>query len=116
MILENIEENFAKRREWCKYLDFYVQSLMNKRELLSQILHCPQVYEKLELFTDNLVSQAIKEGLMDKKPETCYVLHAVITQVMGYVLFMESQDLQPNISQDDMKQFVYQNVIKIMHV
>lgn len=113
-ILDNIEQNFAKRREWCRYLDFYLQSMFGRRELVEKILGCPQICDRAAAFAERLAGQAKEEHLIRKEPKIYFVIHACVTQVMGYIYYLERRENVTSVSGEEMKEFLYHSILKMM--
>lgn len=115
-LLDNIEQNFTRRREWCRYLDFYLQSMFDKRELMEKILNCPKIRERVKAFAKCLAGQAREENLIHGEPKVYFVIHACVTQIMGYVYFLERREHLTEITTEEMKEFLYQSILKTMQM
>lgn len=115
-ILDNVEKNFSKRKELCRYLDFYLQSMLTRRELMERVLHCPEFYGRIEVFAGELTGQAKAEGLIQEEPKTYFVVHTVATQILGYVYYLENQRTVKEVTIEEMRQFIYQNMLKMLCV
>lgn len=113
-ILDNVEQNFAKRRDWFHYLDFYLHSMVTKQKTADKIFKCRDLYEKVKAFAENVSGQALKEKLILEAPNVFFLLHAFGTQLLGYVYYLEHRQLLETISMEEMKAFTYQSILKMI--
>ena len=113
-LLDNIGQNFSRRREWCRYLDFYLQSMFDKRELMEKVLHCPEIEERIEVFARILSGQARKENLIQGEPKVYFVIHACVTQILGYIYYLERRGKESQVTTEEMKEFLYQSILQMM--
>lgn len=114
-LLTDIEENLEQRRLLTRYLCYYTQGLFRGMDFISEIQRCSGANEQVRLFLDHMMETAVKEGLVPKGQPVHFAANAVITQAMGYMLYLEKMTGAEEIEKEDMRNFVYNNIIKILN-
>lgn len=114
MLLSDIEENLEQRRLLTRYLCYYTQGLFQGTDFISEIQRCSGANQQVGRFMEHMLAAAVKEGLIPEGQPIHFAANAILTQAMGYMLYLEKMTGAEEIKKEDMKKFVYNNIIKIL--
>ena len=81
---------------------------------MEKVLHCPEIEERIEVFARILSGQARKENLIQGEPKVYFVIHACVTQILGYIYYLERRGKESQVTTEEMKEFLYQSILQMM--
>ena len=110
-ILDDMEQNFPKRQVLIRYLCYYVLGSEAAKKCGGEKAGGFLREGRLKETADCLLGQARKEGLLQKEPDFL-AIETLLTQFMGFCFYLGNRQAA-EISMGQMKEFVYENIVKI---
>ena len=110
-ILDDMEQNFPKRQVLIRYLCYYVLGSEAAKKCGGEKSGGFLREGRLKETADCLLGQARKEGLLQKEPDFL-AIETLLTQFMGFCFYLGNRQAA-EISMGQMKEFVYENIVKI---
>ena len=111
-VLEDVEQNYPKRRVLLRYFCYYMLGSCEKPCDGSRCSdragsgRLPEVIKRM-------ICQAKKEGLAQELPEFL-AAEVLVTQFAGFCLYLEKRAWAEQVSMEQMKKFVYRSVVKAL--
>ena len=112
-ILDDIEQNYSKRRVLLQYLCYYVLGACagkkcdeDKRAMLTE-------GNRMKRVVSHMLCQAKREGLAQEMPEFL-IQNILLTQCMGFWMYLEREDCTKEMDMERMKAFVYESIVRIL--
>ena len=109
-VLNDVGENYSGRRLLLKYLCYYLQGMCGNRKckegVFVDILKFGRIKETLE----HMIRQARKEGMAEGMPDYL-AANVLMTQFMGFCIYLMSRDWATDVDMEQMKEFIYHNIV-----
>lgn len=108
-VLEDVEQNYRKRRMLFRYLCYYMLETWGK-----EVGCCPPPTGNslLAEVIRHMKRQGEKEGLIKEQPEF-FVAETLLSQFAGFCLYISAKEgVAANVSVEEMKAFVYESIVK----
>lgn len=113
-LLNNIEANYGSRRNWMQYLCFHMQAIVMRQELMEKFVKCNVYQGEVEKFIKEFQAQAVKEGISSSGLPLHCTANAIFSQVLAFWYYLDNGLGAEELSIDEEKTFVYQNIVKII--
>lgn len=113
-LLDDLEENREQRCLLTRCLCYYTQGLFGGTDFIRRIQECSHGNEELKHFVEDLLEAASRDGIKTEGVPLHFAVNAVITQAMGYLMYLESLAGAKEIQRSRMRDFVYENICRIL--
>ena len=109
-VLEDVEQNFSKRKFLLRYLCYYMLGSCAKPcngEKFGEIVKEGRLAEVIRC----MMHQAEKEGLV-KQISEFLMAEVLVTQFAGFCMYLEHRSWAEGICTEQMKEFVYRSIVR----
>lgn len=112
-VLDDIEKNYSKRRVLLQYLCYYVLGACAENKCDGKKHAMLTEGNRIKRVVSHMFVQAKKEGLAQEIPEFL-MTNTLLTQCMGFCMYLERGDCTEDMDMERMKAFVYESIVRIL--
>lgn len=113
-LLDDLEENREQRCLLTRCFCYYTQGLFGGPDFIRRIQECSHGNEELKRFIEDLLEAASRDGINIEGVPLHFAVNAVVTQALGYLMYLENLAGAKEIERDRMRDFVYENICRIL--
>lgn len=113
-LLTHMEDNHTRYRTLTRCLCYYLQGVLEKEHILSNVETYIKNNQDLKAFFEELLVQAQKEGIIQTKIPYFFMANATITQAITYSTYISRSFDSTQINREKMKEIIYNSIVTLL--
>ena len=113
LILNWIEKNLESRHGFAYAIHVSGEASEVGNSVYREFVRCEKKCRNYQGIVADIIQKGRAEGLIkEEKEEFAYL--GLITQIAGFILFLKGEKEAVSVSREEMKEFLYHNILKIL--
>lgn len=112
--LDMLESTFVKYRGFTIISRIVSDETLNGKNMLTEMEKYKDNCGRIADLSERAAKRARQEGLI-QETDAYKVQSAIISQIVGYAIFITKQNLYPDMDKQTAKEFAYENILKLLN-